>query len=168
MTPSNMAVIFGPTLMRAQVETVAAMLDIKFQNIVVEILIEEHKKVLCSSPPFCIYIGRRDHENQQHSSFSAMPDLWWCAGGQQRSPGPSSSHHPEEAAAHHHLQETSPCFSSFQSQPFSSSGREYVYLCVGFFFGLFSAEKLNVDLLSLVFCPLMPVMWWVSAPPGHV
>lgn len=47
MTPSNMAVIFGPTLMRAQVETVAAMLDIKFQNIVVEILIEEHRKVRC-------------------------------------------------------------------------------------------------------------------------
>lgn len=31
--------------MRAKEETVAAMLDIKFQNIVVEILIEEHKKV---------------------------------------------------------------------------------------------------------------------------
>lgn len=40
-----MAVIFGPTLMRAKEETVAAMLDIKFQNIVVEILIEEYKKV---------------------------------------------------------------------------------------------------------------------------
>lgn len=47
MTPSNMAVVFGPTLMRAEEETVAAMLDIKFQNIVVEILIEEYKKV-CS------------------------------------------------------------------------------------------------------------------------
>lgn len=52
MTPSNMAVIFGPTLMRAQVETVAAMLDIKFQNIVVEILIEEHGKVRCHAPRF--------------------------------------------------------------------------------------------------------------------
>ncbi|KAJ0061804.1 hypothetical protein NL108_012456 [Boleophthalmus pectinirostris] len=50
MTPSNMAVIFGPTLMRAQEETVAAMLDIKFQNIVVEILIEEYKKIFCSLP----------------------------------------------------------------------------------------------------------------------
>lgn len=40
-----MAVIFGPTLMRAKEETVAAMLDIKFQNIVVEILIEDYKKV---------------------------------------------------------------------------------------------------------------------------
>uniref|UniRef100_A0A8C6PHS0 Oligophrenin 1 n=1 Tax=Nothobranchius furzeri TaxID=105023 RepID=A0A8C6PHS0_NOTFU len=45
MTPSNMAVIFGPTLMRAKEETVAAMLDIKFQNIVVEILIEDYEKV---------------------------------------------------------------------------------------------------------------------------
>uniref|UniRef100_A0A674CKG6 Oligophrenin 1 n=1 Tax=Salmo trutta TaxID=8032 RepID=A0A674CKG6_SALTR len=45
MTPSNMGVIFGPTLMRAKEETVAAMLDIKFQNIVVEILIEDYTKV---------------------------------------------------------------------------------------------------------------------------
>uniref|UniRef100_A0A8C7LFB3 Oligophrenin 1 n=1 Tax=Oncorhynchus kisutch TaxID=8019 RepID=A0A8C7LFB3_ONCKI len=45
MTPSNMGVIFGPTLMRAEEETVAAMLDIKFQNIVVEILIEDYTKV---------------------------------------------------------------------------------------------------------------------------
>uniref|UniRef100_A0A8C8E101 Oligophrenin 1 n=1 Tax=Oryzias sinensis TaxID=183150 RepID=A0A8C8E101_9TELE len=45
MTPSNMAVVFGPTLMRAKEETVAAMLDIKFQNIVVEILIEDYEKV---------------------------------------------------------------------------------------------------------------------------
>uniref|UniRef100_A0A672JJV4 Oligophrenin 1 n=1 Tax=Salarias fasciatus TaxID=181472 RepID=A0A672JJV4_SALFA len=50
MTPSNMAVIFGPTLMRAKEETVAAMLDIKFQNIVVEILIEEHKKIFSYMP----------------------------------------------------------------------------------------------------------------------
>ncbi|XP_072302549.1 oligophrenin-1 [Eucyclogobius newberryi] len=50
MIPSNMAVIFGPTLMRAQEETVAAMLDIKFQNIVVEILIEEHIRIFSSLP----------------------------------------------------------------------------------------------------------------------
>ncbi|KAM9728141.1 oligophrenin-1 isoform 1-T1 [Menidia menidia] len=50
MTPSNMAVIFGPTLMRAKEETVAAMLDIKFQNIVVEILIEDYKKIFSCLP----------------------------------------------------------------------------------------------------------------------
>ncbi|CAL8281613.1 unnamed protein product [Arctogadus glacialis] len=50
MIPSNMAVVFGPTLMRAKEETVAAMLDIKFQNIVVEILIDNYQKVFCSAP----------------------------------------------------------------------------------------------------------------------
>lgn len=50
MTPSNMAVIFGPTLMRAKEETVAAMLDIKFQNIVVEIMIEDYKKIFTCMP----------------------------------------------------------------------------------------------------------------------
>lgn len=63
MTPSNMAVIFGPTLMRAKEETVAAMLDIKFQNIVVEILIEDYTKVLCVvfvfSPFFAIITKMR-------------------------------------------------------------------------------------------------------------
>ncbi|XP_053473941.1 oligophrenin-1 isoform X1 [Ictalurus furcatus] len=50
MTASNMGVIFGPTLLRAEEETVAAMLDIKFQNIVIEILIEDYKKIF-SGPP---------------------------------------------------------------------------------------------------------------------
>lgn len=46
MTVSNLGMIFGPTLMRSQEETVAAMMNIKFQNIVVEIIIENHPKVL--------------------------------------------------------------------------------------------------------------------------
>lgn len=45
MTVANLGVVFGPTLMRPQEETVAAIMDLKFQNIVVEILIEQHKKV---------------------------------------------------------------------------------------------------------------------------
>uniref|UniRef100_A0A8D3D9N5 Rho GTPase activating protein 42a n=1 Tax=Scophthalmus maximus TaxID=52904 RepID=A0A8D3D9N5_SCOMX len=44
MTVSNLGMIFGPTLMRSQEETVAAMMNIKFQNIVVEIIIENHDK----------------------------------------------------------------------------------------------------------------------------
>ncbi|EGV95929.1 Oligophrenin-1 [Cricetulus griseus] len=50
MTPSNMGVIFGPTLMRAQEDTVAAMMNIKFQNIVVEILIEHFGKIYLGPP----------------------------------------------------------------------------------------------------------------------
>uniref|UniRef100_A0A8C7D4X6 Rho GTPase activating protein 10 n=1 Tax=Oncorhynchus kisutch TaxID=8019 RepID=A0A8C7D4X6_ONCKI len=57
MTVANLGVVFGPTLMRPQEDTVAAIMDLKFQNIVVEILIEQHKKIFgdvpgASSPGF--------------------------------------------------------------------------------------------------------------------
>ncbi|XP_055081833.1 rho GTPase-activating protein 42 isoform X2 [Periophthalmus magnuspinnatus] len=50
MTVSNLGVVFGPTLMRSQEETVAAMMNIKFQNIVVEILIENFSKIFDQPP----------------------------------------------------------------------------------------------------------------------
>nr|XP_057935475.1 rho GTPase-activating protein 42 isoform X2 [Doryrhamphus excisus] len=50
MTVSNLGVVFGPTLMRSQEETVAAMMNIKFQNIVVEILIENFDKIFHQLP----------------------------------------------------------------------------------------------------------------------
>ncbi|XP_061537755.1 rho GTPase-activating protein 42 isoform X7 [Phycodurus eques] len=50
MTVSNLGVIFGPTLMRSQEETVAAMMNIKFQNIVMEILIENCNKIFHQLP----------------------------------------------------------------------------------------------------------------------
>uniref|UniRef100_A0A6Q2Y3W4 Rho GTPase activating protein 10 n=1 Tax=Esox lucius TaxID=8010 RepID=A0A6Q2Y3W4_ESOLU len=49
MTVANLGVVFGPTLMRPQEDTVAAIMDLKFQNIVVEILIEQHETV--TRPP---------------------------------------------------------------------------------------------------------------------
>lgn len=53
MTVANLGVVFGPTLMRPQEETVAAIMDLKFQNIVVEILIEHHKKIFADAPESC-------------------------------------------------------------------------------------------------------------------
>ncbi|XP_061607656.1 rho GTPase-activating protein 26-like [Phyllopteryx taeniolatus] len=50
MTVANLGVVFGPTLLRPQEETVAAIMDIKFQNIVVEILIEHHEKIFKDVP----------------------------------------------------------------------------------------------------------------------
>ncbi|XP_034517433.1 rho GTPase-activating protein 10 isoform X2 [Ailuropoda melanoleuca] len=50
MTVANLGVVFGPTLMRPQEETVAAIMDLKFQNIVVEILIENHEKIFRTLP----------------------------------------------------------------------------------------------------------------------
>lgn len=52
MTVANLGVVFGPTLLRPQEETVAAIMDIKFQNIVIEILIENHEKVTASLASF--------------------------------------------------------------------------------------------------------------------
>ncbi|XP_036407049.1 rho GTPase-activating protein 10 [Megalops cyprinoides] len=50
MTVANLGVVFGPTLMRPQEETVAAIMELKFQNIVVEILIEQHEKIFGDPP----------------------------------------------------------------------------------------------------------------------
>jgi len=50
MTVSNLGVCFGPTLLRPEEETVATILDIKFCNVVVEILIENYEKIFKSSP----------------------------------------------------------------------------------------------------------------------
>lgn len=46
MTVGNLGVCFGPTLMRPEEETVAAIMDIKFCNLVIEILIENYEKVI--------------------------------------------------------------------------------------------------------------------------
>ena len=46
MTASNLGVCFGPTLMRSEEETVAAIMDIKFANVVVEILIQNWRNIL--------------------------------------------------------------------------------------------------------------------------
>lgn len=50
MTVSNLGVCFGPTLLRPEEETVASIMDLKFYNIVVEILIENYEKIFNSEP----------------------------------------------------------------------------------------------------------------------
>jgi len=45
MSISNLGVCFGPCLLRPAEETVAAILNIKFCNIVVEIMIENYEKI---------------------------------------------------------------------------------------------------------------------------
>ena len=50
MTVGNLAVCFGPTLLRPEEETVASIIDIKFYNIVVEILIENCDRISAGLP----------------------------------------------------------------------------------------------------------------------
>ena len=50
MSVFNLGVIFGPTLIRSPEETLAAILDIKFNNVVIEIMIENYDKIFRSFP----------------------------------------------------------------------------------------------------------------------
>ncbi|XP_060562476.1 rho GTPase-activating protein 10-like isoform X2 [Ruditapes philippinarum] len=50
MTVANLGVCFGPTLMRPEEETVAAIMDIKFCNIVIEILVEHYDMIFKQAP----------------------------------------------------------------------------------------------------------------------
>ena len=45
MTPVNLGVCFGPSLLRPEVETVSSIYDIKFRNAIVELLITHYEKM---------------------------------------------------------------------------------------------------------------------------
>lgn len=83
MTVANLGVVFGPTLLRPQEETVAAIMDIKFQNIVIEILIENHEKVTASLASFTSVVYGKELSLFAHGSpLSPWPvaPRWGCAG----------------------------------------------------------------------------------------
>uniref|UniRef100_A0A8C6Q3S9 Rho GTPase-activating protein 26 n=1 Tax=Nothobranchius furzeri TaxID=105023 RepID=A0A8C6Q3S9_NOTFU len=74
MTIANLGVVFGPTLLRPQEETVAAIMELKFQNIVVEILIEHHEKAsVCSSTNMQLNLSRRRSTQNKAPSCSERP-----------------------------------------------------------------------------------------------
>lgn len=73
MGVANLGVCFGPTLMRPQEETIAAIMDIKFCNIVVEILIENHEQVVSS----CFITKRGVHAVTRNSYTSDCTLLIW-------------------------------------------------------------------------------------------
>lgn len=50
MSVFNLGVVFGPTLLRSVEETLASILDIKFNNVVIEMLIENYEAVFKNSP----------------------------------------------------------------------------------------------------------------------
>lgn len=52
MTVANLGVCFGPTLMRPEEETMKAIMEIKFSNIIIEILISNYHKVSPTYPLF--------------------------------------------------------------------------------------------------------------------
>ncbi|KAG5843346.1 hypothetical protein ANANG_G00149860 [Anguilla anguilla] len=79
MTVANLGVVFGPTLLRSQEETVAAIMDIKFQNIVIEILIENHERIFKDPPS-----NSQNHPLRRRSTETKPPPA-------ARGPSPSST-----------------------------------------------------------------------------
>uniref|UniRef100_A0A8B9G8F2 Rho GTPase-activating protein 26 n=1 Tax=Amazona collaria TaxID=241587 RepID=A0A8B9G8F2_9PSIT len=78
MTVANLGVVFGPTLLRPQEETVAAIMDIKFQNIVIEILIENHEKIFNTVPEVLpsnsqLLLSRKKSTDSKPPSCSERP-----------------------------------------------------------------------------------------------
>lgn len=67
MSIFNLGVVFGPTLLRAVEETLAAILDIKFNNVVIEILIENFDLIF-KNPP-----GKPVDNMLQHSNNPPDP-----------------------------------------------------------------------------------------------
>ena len=45
MTPVNLGVCFGPSLLRPEFETVSSIYDIKFRNAIVELIIIHYQKM---------------------------------------------------------------------------------------------------------------------------
>lgn len=50
MSVFNLGVVFGPTLLRTVEETIASILDIKFNNVVIEMLIENYDSIFRNPP----------------------------------------------------------------------------------------------------------------------
>lgn len=48
MAASNLGVVFGPTLMKSKEESMAAIMNLKYQSIVIELLINEFNTVSIS------------------------------------------------------------------------------------------------------------------------
>lgn len=67
MSVFNLGVVFGPTLLRAAEETLAAILDIKFNNVVIEILIENYDLIFKNAPG-------RTSDYITHSNSTSHPE----------------------------------------------------------------------------------------------
>uniref|UniRef100_A0A8C7YKY0 Rho GTPase activating protein 26 n=1 Tax=Oryzias sinensis TaxID=183150 RepID=A0A8C7YKY0_9TELE len=134
MTIANLGVVFGPTLLRPQEETVAAIMDIKFQNIVVEILIEHHERP--NSKNLCRFLGQLLQSGRSSIEMWAGLLVWSSPPPPYPSPRPESSLFTCSPASLHPFSQTQPYISDatklanigaiqpYSSEPDSSSGEQ--------------------------------------------
>uniref|UniRef100_A0A182KEP6 Rho-GAP domain-containing protein n=1 Tax=Anopheles christyi TaxID=43041 RepID=A0A182KEP6_9DIPT len=98
MSVFNLGVVFGPTLLRAAEETVAAILDIKFNNVVIEILIENYDKIFKSTPMITagkmgdLYATQSSKSPSFHRSDSRSSSITGTTAGSIGQPGIGGNH----------------------------------------------------------------------------
>lgn len=98
MSESNLAVCFGPTLLRPERETVASILELKFYNVLVETMLENYDEIFEAGPP-----APPAHNGLLRTSPTALPtasrnDISLVgAGGIAAGVGPGARYSP-----HHH------------------------------------------------------------------
>lgn len=77
MSVFNLGVVFGPTLLRPTEDTIASILDIKFNNVVIELLIENYDVIFLQKPvtgsEYSEYIN--DNSYRRLSSNSVHPPV---------------------------------------------------------------------------------------------
>uniref|UniRef100_A0A6I8QH41 Rho GTPase-activating protein 26 n=1 Tax=Xenopus tropicalis TaxID=8364 RepID=A0A6I8QH41_XENTR len=134
MTVANLGIVFGPTLLRPQEETVAAIMDIKFQNIVVEIIIENYEKMF-STVPEMPQTNSQLHLSRKRSSDSKPP---------------SCSERPLTLFHTTHSTEKGGC-SSGPSFPVQGWGWTLLFLEISLYF---RASSLNPSPTSPPTCPM--------------
>ncbi|XP_030601828.1 rho GTPase-activating protein 26 isoform X1 [Archocentrus centrarchus] len=129
MTVANLGVVFGPTLLRPQEETVAAIMDIKFQNIVVEILIEHHERIFRDMPNPAssntqLNMPRRRSTDSKTPSCSERPlTLFHTPTHSQKGEKRNSVGNTTAADLQHPVSSSANCNSSSSSSSSSSQGR---------------------------------------------
>ncbi len=71
MKASNIGVCFGPTLMRPERESVATIVDIKYQNIIVEVMVDNVEEVSRNCSVSC-GAGQSLHHHMFYTMYVAM------------------------------------------------------------------------------------------------
>ena len=64
MAASNLGVVFGPTLMKSKEESMAAIMNLKYQSVVIELLIKEFSMVSVERVAKQINTERAHKENR--------------------------------------------------------------------------------------------------------
>lgn len=63
MAASNLGVVFGPTLMKSREESMAAIMNLKYQSVVIELLIKEFDAVSSDTVNVIFLLQRWSHHS---------------------------------------------------------------------------------------------------------